>query len=96
MNGLIAYKRALGVLFLSQKVECFILDVVSSFVCDFLRQEHFEREDIEWREKFNSLVRFCFASVRGHQISKKRASLVSIFKNQAVLGILVVLSCSKK
>ena len=49
MNGLIAYKRALGVLFLSQKVECFILDVVSSFVCDFLRQEHFEREDIEWR-----------------------------------------------
>ena len=60
-------------------------------VCDFLQQEHFALNDIACREELKSVVRFCFATVRGHQIGKKCASLVSFFKNQAVLGILQLL-----
>ena len=62
-------------LFSLKRLNALFFDVVRLFVCDFLQQGHFEEEDVEKedvaREEFNSMVRFYFASVLGHQIGKK-------------------------
>ena len=49
----------------------YFFDVARLFVCHFLQQEHFEQEDIAYRAEFDGVIKFCFGSVRGHQIDKK-------------------------